>query len=104
LKLAGTEYMPRPEGKVLLLEGWSGDPARIRGYFENLRDLGYFDSINGVLLGTFVEMERDGHRPTVEQILIDVLGERKHLPIAKTTQLGHYQDAHCIPIGLAIKL
>ncbi|MEE0687177.1 MAG: LD-carboxypeptidase, partial [Lachnospiraceae bacterium] len=36
LKLAGTEYMPDLEGKILLLEGFSGDVAKMETYLCQL--------------------------------------------------------------------
>ena len=58
----------------------------------------YLDKINGILLGTFTEMEEKELKPCVENIITDILKE-KDLPIAKTKFLGHRDHSRCIVIG-----
>ena len=57
LKLAGTEYMPDLTGKIMLLESFSGTVAKMETYLAQLSQLGAFDKVAGILLGTFTEME-----------------------------------------------
>ncbi|WP_201346481.1 LD-carboxypeptidase, partial [Lactobacillus nasalidis] len=56
LKLAGTPYWPDFKGAVLLLEAYRGRPERVASLLEQLRELGVFDQVSGVLLGTFSEL------------------------------------------------
>lgn len=65
--------------------------------------MGVFSKINGILLGTFTKMEENNLRPTVEDILKNVLND-KQLPIAKTREVGHGTDSKCIEIGKFISL
>ena len=102
LKLAGTEYMPNLEGKILLLESLSGAPAVIETYLRQLQQLGAFERISGILLGTFTEMEKEGYTPTVETLVKDIVGE--NMPIAVTEEIGHGTDSKGIVIGAEICL
>ena len=42
LKLAGTEYLPSFDGKILLLESYSGDVAGQGTYLNQYKQLGVF--------------------------------------------------------------
>ena len=97
LKLAGTEYMPDLEGKILLLESYSGTVAKMETYLCQLQQMGAFDKVAGILLGTFTEMEEENCLPTVEMLVKKIVGE--DLPIAVTREIGHGTDSKAIVIG-----
>ncbi len=101
LKLAGTGYMPDFRDKILLLESYSGDEGKIRTYITQLKQIGAFNNIRGILLGTFTEMEEKNIRPTVEEIF---LAECENIPIIKTTDIGHSSRSRAIVIGERIRL
>lgn len=102
LKLAGTEYMPNLEGKILLLEGFSGTVAKIETYLCQLQQMGTFDKVAGIVLGTFTEMEQEKYIPTVETLLKRIVG--KDMPIAVTRNIGHGTDSKAIMIGQELYL
>ena len=102
LKLAGTEYMPDFDGKILFLESLSGSPAVIETYLCQLQQLGAFERIAAILLGTFTEMEKEGYTPTVETLVKNMVGE--NMPIAVTGEIGHGTDSKGIVIGAEICL
>ena len=102
LKLAGTEYMPDFRDKILLLEGYSGTVAKMETYLCQLQQLGAFDKVAGVLLGTFTEMEKENCQPAIEILLQRMV--RKDLPIAKTKEIGHGTDSKAIHIGKELEL
>ena len=101
LKLAGTEYWPDMDGKILLLEARSGKVAQMITFLSQLKHLGVFDKVAGILLGTFTEMEREKLTPTVEEMIRQFAGSE--LPIAKTYDIGHGMDAKAIVIGKEYK-
>lgn len=103
LKLAGTPYMPDFENKILFLEARGGDVGLITTFFNQLTQMGVFKKINGILLGTFTKMEENNFKPTVEEILMNVL-EDKNIPVAKTKEVGHGSDSKCLKIGKFISL
>lgn len=97
LKLAGTEYMPDLTDKILLLESYSGTVAKMETYLCQLQQLGAFDKVLGVLLGTFTEMEEKECVPTMAELVRRIVG--KEMPIAVTKDIGHGTDAKAIVIG-----
>ena len=102
LKLAGTRYFPDLQGKVLLLESLGGEVPQMAAYLAQLKQLGAFDKVNGVLLGTFTTMERNQCTPDIVSLVKEVCGPA--LPIATTLEIGHGDDSKAIMIGREIEL
>lgn len=102
LKLAGTEYMPELTDKILLLESFGGTVAKMETYLCQLKQIGAFDKVAGIILGTFTEMENEKCIPTVETLVKRIAG--KDLPIAVTRDIGHGADSKGIIIGKEIYL
>ena len=100
LKLAGTVYMPDLHGKILLLESRSGTAARMETYLSQLQQIGAFEQIAGILLGTFTEMEAKQCTPDIVQLVMWYAGD--NMPIAVTGQIGHGTDAKGIVIGAEV--
>ncbi|MCI1858473.1 MAG: LD-carboxypeptidase [Sporolactobacillus sp.] len=103
LKLAGTPYFPEARGRILFLEALGGGPARMASLLAQLDQLSVFKKCAGVLLGTFTEMQEKQRTPPIEELVLSIT-RREQLPVAKTEQLGHGEDAGCLPIGLPITL
>ena len=97
LKLAGTEYMPDLTGKILLLESFSGTAAKMETYLAQLKQIGAFDKVAGILLGTFTEMEETECKPGIIALLKAYVD--KDMPIAVTKEIGHGVDSKAIVIG-----
>ncbi|MBU3132566.1 LD-carboxypeptidase [Clostridium gasigenes] len=98
LKLAGTEYMPDFQDKILFLESLGGDVGKMTTYLTQYKQLGVFKKVKGILLGSFTEMEREKYTPDIIEIITSII-EDPNVPIAKTNQIGHGQDSKCIVIG-----
>lgn len=96
LKLAGTPYFPDLTGKLLLLEALGGMPKQMITYLAQLKQLGAFNRINGILLGTFTKLEEMQMREHLER---EVLEFSEGLPVAVTRDIGHRSDARCAWIG-----
>lgn len=103
LKLAGTPYLPNPTNKILFLESLGGGANRTASLLAQLDQIGYFNQCNGILLGTFTEMESKMVQPTVAELALEIT-DKYQLPLAKTNQLGHGSNGHCLPIGADIHL
>lgn len=103
LKLAGTKYMPSFKDKILLLESLGGDVAKMRTFLTQLKLIGTFKEINGIILGTFTEMEKNNNNPTIEELVKEIVND-KNMPIVKTEEIGHGNDSKCIVIGKELKL
>ena len=102
LKLAGTEYFPDMNDKILFLEAYHGAVPQIVTYLSQLKQMGVFDKISGILLGTFTAMESLKHSPTVVDFVKQYAGT--NIPIAKTSDIGHGTDSKGIVIGALLPL
>lgn len=97
LKLAGTSFWPDLTGAILLLEAYSGGVMKMTTYLHQLKQMGVFEQINGILLGTFSEMEDKQLVPTIEELVRSIVPPT--LPIATTRYIGHRTNARAIVIG-----
>ena len=103
LKLAGTEFMPDFDEKILFLESRSGGVAQMITFLSQYKQLEAFEKVNGILLGSFTEMDSKQLEPTIEEVILEFV-DNPDLPIARTKQIGHGQDSKAIRIGQALKL
>lgn len=97
LKLAGTEYMPDFTGKILLLEGLNTTSPQAATYLIQLRQMGAFEKLSGILLGTFTRLDLEIFVPSIEELVQKYAG--REIPIARTMEIGHGKDTKCIYIG-----
>ena len=102
LKLAGTEYFPDLTDKILLLESMGGKVPQMVTYLSQLRSIGAFRKIKGILLGTFVDMEDYGCEPDIVSLVEEFAGDE--IPVAVTKEIGHYHDSKAIWIGKEIEI
>ena len=103
LKLAGTKYMPDFTDKVLFLESMGGEAGLMSAFLNQLKQMGAFDKIRGLLLGTFSKMQENNISPTIEELIIKTI-DNPNLPVAKTEEIGHGATSKCIVIGKTIIL
>lgn len=103
LKLAGTEYFPDVDGKILFLESLGGGEYLIRSYLAQLFQMGVMDRISGLLLGTFTELEREKGAWAVKELLQEI-SLPVDLPVAKTWSIGHGADSKALIIGGNVRL
>jgi muramoyltetrapeptide carboxypeptidase len=98
LKLAGTQYMPDCHGKILFLESFGGGAAQMATYLSQLKQMGVFDGISGLLLGTFTKMEEKKETPDRIELVSGITADYD-FPIAKTHDIGHANSSRCLIIG-----
>lgn len=103
LKLAGTKYFPDMKDKILLLEAYGGLVPQMTTYLSQLAQMGVFNQVTGILLGTFTKLEQEEAGQGIEkgtimpELLKRFVGEK--LPIACTRLIGHGTDSKAIIIG-----
>ena len=97
LKLAGTPFWPDLTGSILLLESLGGGVYQMRTALEQYRQMGVFERISGVLLGTFSKMEAEDLQPSVPELVMEMIPE--DLPVAVTRYVGHGSDARAVVLG-----
>ena len=96
-KLAGTPFFPDVKGRLLLLEAYGGGCGQISTLFTQLEQMGVFNQVAGVLLGTFTYYERTNPGLSVFDLLKMHIND--NLPVAYTTEIGHGPDAKAVIIG-----
>lgn len=102
LKLADTEYFPDMTGKILFLEARSGLEKEMRGYLSQLQQIGVFEKINGLFLGTFTRWDEEKKQMTMERLVLEYIP--KKLPVAKTLEVGHAKTSKALRIGNHLRL
>ncbi len=102
LKLAGTPYMPEFQHAILLLESYSGKIPLLITYFAQLKQMGIFDEIAGIILGTFTELMQEESYELMYEVLKPFIPD--NLPVAYTPNIGHGTDAKAIWIGADMTL
>lgn len=102
LKLAGTPFFPDVQDRVLFLESRSGRVPQISTYLSQLQQMGVFERVAGIVLGTFSEMEGAGCQPDVVSLVQGYVSPE--LPILKTYEIGHGEDSRALVIGGEISL
>ena len=102
LKLAGTQYFPDLENRVLFLEGLGTTVESLITHLTQLKQMGAFDKIAGLLLGTFTNLEKTYDKYYIYRIVQDFIA--KDLPVAKTSEVGHDITSKMITIGGRINI
>ena len=102
LKLAGTQYFPDLENRVLFLEGLGTTVESLITHLTQLKQMGAFDKIAGLLLGTFINLEKTYDKHYIYRIVQDFIA--KDLPVAKTSEVGHDITSKMITIGGRINI
>lgn len=103
LKLAGTEYIPDFNDKILFLESFSGDVYKMTTYLTQYKHMGVFKKVKGIILGSYTEMERENYSPDIIEIVKTIVDDES-MPIIKTDEIGHGKDSKCIVIGEKINI
>ncbi len=112
LKLAGTPYWPDMKDKILFMEARSGSPAQMVAYLNQLKQMGVFAQVKGILLGTFLQLEKE-ERLWQEKMVRQKNPKGKYLsmadlvrryagteiPIAQTADVGHRSNSRALWIG-----
>ncbi|MCI8567292.1 MAG: GNAT family N-acetyltransferase [Lachnospiraceae bacterium] len=102
LKLAGTPWWPDMTGKILLLEAFGGDVPKMVTYLSQLKQMGVFEQVRGILLGTFTQMEEKRMVPDMAELVLAFTGD--DMPVAQTKWIGHGSNARAIIIGRELSL
>lgn len=97
LKLAGTSYFPETEDRILLLESLGADEGGLRTGLSQLYQMGVFNKVRGVLIGSFSRLRKDGCSSLPAEIIYDMT--KGNIPIMCTEDIGHEADSMAIYIG-----
>ena len=102
LKLAGTRYFPEVENKVLFIEGLGTSIEGLVTHLAQLKQIGVFDKISGLLIGTFTKIEKEFSIEGLFKLVQDYIPSS--LPVAKTQEIGHAKNSKALKIGEKIQI
>lgn len=107
-QLAGTEYFPPKEyfdGAVLYFEEVGEQLYNMVRYLTQLKYLGVFERISGLLIGkiTYLKPAREKEivEPTLQEMVLDILKEYK-FPIMANLDFGHFTINIPMPVGIKV--
>jgi muramoyltetrapeptide carboxypeptidase len=102
LTLAGTDYWPRLEGKILFVEEdeEGGPTGRIAREMRQLEQTGAFGEITGLIVGRIPSVAGLKEGDSLEMILDECL-EGYDFPVVTGADLGHTNPIATIPVGVS---
>lgn len=104
LKLAGTPYFPDLTGAILFLEALHATPESSEAAFYQLKQMGVFEKVGGVIVGFIYSMQKGGNpHSQVEEVLARVTEDYK-FPILKVNDFGHNHPNTVLPVGAEVRL
>ena len=95
--------MPDFTDKILFLESMGGEAALMSAFLTQLKQIGAFEKIKGLILGTFTKMQENNISPSISELVLNII-DNPNLPIAKTEDIGHSTNSKAIIIGKNIIL
>jgi muramoyltetrapeptide carboxypeptidase len=93
----------RPDGRWLAIEDINEPPYRIDRYLAALQIAGWFDRVEGVLVGDVHTGDDDQRQAVIELLKFHVAAARK-LPIVLTGDFGHTWPIVALPINRPMRL
>ncbi|MFH1180642.1 MAG: S66 peptidase family protein [Candidatus Bathyarchaeota archaeon] len=104
LALAGTEYWPDLEGKLLFLEeDEEGNTKNLRRLMRQLEQIGVLDEINGLLIGRIPEASGIKGDLWFGSLVEDTL-EGLNYPVVAEMDFGHTNPIATIPVGIKAEI
>ena len=102
LKLAGTKYFPEVENKVLFIEGLGTSIEGLVTHLAQLKQIGVFDKISGLLIGTFTKIEKEISVEKLFELVQEYIPSS--LAVAKTQEVGHAKNSKALKVGEEIHI
>lgn len=104
LKLAGTHYLPDFSGAILFLESLGFDPASCDCMLHQLKQMGIFDQVRGVIIGYIDGVDNDPHADIyLQDVLLNVTGQYT-FPVLKVNDFGHNCPNTVLPVGARVRI
>ena len=97
LKLVGTRYFPEVKNKVLFIEGLGTSIEGLVTHLAQLKQIGVFDKISGLLIGTFTKIEKEISEEELYELIREYIPSS--LAVAKTQEVGHARNSKVLKIG-----
>lgn len=99
LVLAGTQFFPDLDGKVLFLEeAETVDPSIIHRFFTHLSQVTDLNKLAGICIGRFCEQSGFGEK-VLESFIYEDVFKNINIPIIYNLDFGHSDPMFTVPIG-----
>ena len=104
LKLAGTPYFPDFAASVLFVESLNATPATCDFMFNQLKQIGVFDQVQGMVIGYIDGLQNDPEASAqMQDVLLNVTAEYD-FPILKINDFGHNCPNTVLPVGARVRI
>ena len=104
LKLAGTPYFPDFTEAIFFIEAIGVTPQECDHQFQQLKQIGVFGQIRGVIIGYIDGMQNNENASMqMEDVLLRVTDEY-NFPILKTDDFGHNCPNTVLPVGSMVRI
>ena len=109
LKLAGTKYFPDFADSILFLEAYKTNVKDTQCKLEQLKQVGVFDKIKGIVIGYVYGFQDEEQRKEnesdvdYEEIVLEATKDYD-FPILKINEFGHRCKNMFLPIGCDVKM
>jgi len=104
LKLAGTPYFPDFTASVLFVESIEITPEECDYQFHQLKQIGVFDQVQGVIVGYIDGLDNKADEPLkMQDVLLTVTSEYR-FPILKANDFGHNCPNTTLPVGAKVRV
>ena len=97
-----TRLFPEVENKILFIEGLGTSIEGLATHLAQLKQIGVFDKISGLLIGTFTKIEKEFSVEELFELVKEYIPE--HLPVVKTSEVGHAKDSKVLGISGMINM
>ena len=98
--LAGTKYLPNPDGGIVFLEDVGEPPYRLERMLYSLYLNGAFERQQAIVLGAFSSVGADGYDERYNlNAVISHLHRLTGLPVVSGVPFGHVAGKHSLPMG-----
>lgn len=105
VSLAGSRFMPKSNGGIMMLEEVGEAPYRVDRLLNQLEIMEYFDKLKGIILGQFTNCVDEPDARTLE--LVEVFNRYfgdLDIPIISNFPHGHVDATCTMPFGIDVKI
>jgi muramoyltetrapeptide carboxypeptidase len=97
--LSGTEFAPRYDGAILVLEDVSEAVYRIDRMLTQLRLAGALERCAGIVFGAFTEIPDEPNGARAIDVLLEEVARSLDVPCIVGAPVGHIDDQWTLPLG-----
>jgi muramoyltetrapeptide carboxypeptidase len=103
--LLGSESSISTENKILFIEDLDEYLYHIDRMLQNLKRNGYFENLNGIIVGGMTQMNDNEikYGKTAEEIILEIV-KPYNIPVVFGTPFGHLDDNKALILGRTIQL